>query len=329
MIIDAHSHLVAPPAFYQPWVQMAASGVHNGRIRPPVSDDELIAAADRQIGLMDAVGTDVQFTSPRPYVLNHSHRSGQIIHWWVENNNDAIAAQVRARPGRIQGVGALPQVAGQPVTVVFDELDRCLDELGMIGVLVNPDPGEGDGLTPTMGDEYWYPLYEKLVDRDVPVLLHSASCHGRENYSQHFISEESLAIGSILEGEVFSNFPTLKLIVPHGGGSVPYQMGRWIAHKARLQGLPAAEATGAYRTELRRFWFDTCLYTTEALELLFRAVGADRVLFGTERPGSGGILEDLKPVIEKLDVLDEDDRAAVFEGNARSLYTRFAPPGAT
>jgi 4-oxalmesaconate hydratase len=327
MIVDVHAHMVVPSAYYHAWVQMAASGLHNGRIPPPVTEEELVVAADRQIGLMDAVGTDIQFTSPRPYVLNHSHQPAQVVRWWVETLNDTIALQVRARPERLRGIGALPQAAGEPVTVVLDELDRCVNELGMIGVLVNPDPGEGDGRTPVLGDEYWFPLYDKLVEYDLPALIHSASCHGRENYSQHFISEESLAIGSVLERKVFDTFPTLQLIIPHGGGSVPYQMGRWIAHKARTEQLDAAEATAAYRAELRRFWFDTCLYTPEALELLFKVVGPDRVLFGTERPGSGGVLEDLKPVIEKLDVLDDGDRSAVFEGNARALYSRAALPG--
>ena len=66
-----------------------------------------------------------------------------------------------------------------------------MNDLGFVGVLVNPDPGEGNGLTPTMDDPYWFPLYEKLEEMDVPALLHCAACYGRENYSEHFISEES------------------------------------------------------------------------------------------------------------------------------------------
>jgi 4-oxalmesaconate hydratase len=322
MIIDSHSHLVAPPGVSDTWTAMEGAGIYGGRRSTPVSDQDLIGAADRQIALMDEVGTDMQLTSPRPYVLKHSHKPGQIVHWWVENLNDAVAVQVAARPERLQGIGALPQLSGEPISVVFDELDRCINDLGFVGVLLNPDPGEGNGITPTMDSQYWFPLYEKLVEMDVPALLHCASCYGRENYSEHFISEESLAILSIIRGEVFDRFPTLKLVVPHGGGSVPYQAGRWIAHTGLVEGLSVSEATDLFRNRLRKFWFDTCLYTPESLELLFRVVGADRVLFGTERPGSGHGLEDIRPVIEGLNILSESDHAAVFEGNARTVYSR-------
>lgn len=323
MIIDSHSHLVAPKAFNAAWTVMEAAGTYHGRVRPAVTEDELIEAADRQIALMDAVGTDMQFTSPRPFTLKHSHKPGRIVQWWVASNNDAIATQVAARPERLRGIGALPQFAGEPVNVAFEELQRCVDELGFIGVLINPDPGEGDGQTPPMGDEYWYPLYEKLVELNVPALVHGAGCYGRENYSEHFISEESLVITSMIRAGVFERFPALRLVVPHGGGSVPYQLGRWIAHETTAHGLSATEAAESYTAKLRNFWFDTCLYTSEALDLLFRVVGTDRVLFGTERPGSGGALEDLKPVIDKIGWLTEADRSAIYEDNARTVYSRF------
>lgn len=325
MIIDAHAHVVAPPGLNSTWAQMESAGTYNGRTRTPVTDAELIEFADRQIALMDEVGTDLQLTSPRPYLMKHSYRPHLAVHWWVQNHNDALAVQAAARPDRIRGVAALPQLDGEPVGVVFDELDRCINDLGFVGVLLNPDPGEGNGRSPVMGDPYWYPLYEKLEDMDVPALLHGAGCNGRENYSEHFISEESLAITSILRSDVFDRFPKLKLVVPHGGGSVPYQVGRWIAHEGKFGGLTPEQARESYIGKLRKFYFDTCIYTPEALDLLFRVVGTDRVLFGTERPGSGYGLEDVKPVIEKLDLLGESDLHAIFEGNARSVYSRLAP----
>jgi 4-oxalmesaconate hydratase len=324
VIIDSHAHLVSPSSVYSNWAQMESAGLYNGHTKNAVTEAELRESADRQIALMDEVATDMQLTSPRPYLLKHSHRQPQLVKWWVADQNDAIAVQARYRPDRIRGVAGLPQIDGEPVDIVFDELERCVNELDFVGVLLNPDPGEGNGRSPVMCDPYWYPLYERLEAMDVPALLHCAGCNGRENYSEHFISEESLAIYSLLRSDVFERFPGLKLIVPHGGGSVPYQLGRWVAHEGKFEGLPPEEARKSYVSKLRKLWYDTCLYTPEALELLVRVVGSDRVLFGTERPGSGYGLENVKPMIDGLESLTDDDRALIYEKNAVGLYQRLA-----
>jgi 4-oxalmesaconate hydratase len=322
MIIDSHAHFVGGPGLHALWTTLEAAGVYGPK--PTISglEDALAAGAKKQLALMDEVATDIQLTSPRPFVLKHSHQPGAIVHSWVAVYNDAIAFQSSHHRDRILGIGALPQVAGAPVTDVFEELDRVIDDLGCVGVLLNPDPSEGAGTSPVLGDEYWYPLYERLVAKDVPVLLHSAGCYGRENYSEHFISEESLAILSVIRSGVFDLFPGLKIVVPHGGGSVPYQIGRWMAHDRSHP----HERREPFEDTLGRFWFDTCLYTGPALSLLISTVGSDRVLFGTERPGSGAPYDDLKPVIEKLPGLSDQDRTAIFEANARAVYSRLPRP---
>jgi 4-oxalmesaconate hydratase len=318
VIIDSHAHFVGGPGLHALWTALEAAGTYGPVPTIAGLEDGLREGVEKQIRLMDEVGTDIQLTSPRPFVLKHSHRPGRIVHSWAQVYNDAIAFQVAQQSGRVLGVGALPQVAGAPITEVFDELDRVVNDLNFVGVLLDPDPSEGAGTSPVLGDEYWYPLYERLQAMDVPVLLHSAGCYGRENYSEHFISEESLAILSVIRAGVFSQFPGLKIVVPHGGGSIPYQIGRWIAHDRTY---PEA-GREPFEQSLRRFWFDTCLYSASALTLLVETVGADRVLFGTERPGSGAPLDDLKPVIDALPGLSPADRSAIFESNARVVYSR-------
>lgn len=335
MIIDAHAHLVTPESFfgYRSLLQVS-NGLHS-RLRPSTTDEEIKAAADRNVKVMDEVGTDMQLISPRPFMLLHSHPRVRDVQVWVAANNDLIARTVALHPTRFRGVAGLPQVGGQPVEVVFDELDRAIDELGFVGALLNPDPGEGDGTTPTLGDEYWYPLYERLAAKDVPIHIHGASCYGRENYSEHFITEESLAITSLARSRVFRDFPTLKFMISHGGGSIPYQIGRWRAERLGIHGLASKSAyedamKETFDESLRRFWFDTVLYNKESLELLFKVVGPDRCLFGTERPGSGSAidpvtgrsLDDLRPVIEEISFLSPAEKAAIFEGNARTFYAR-------
>jgi 4-oxalmesaconate hydratase len=323
MIIDVHAHTVASPngpgaasSLYSPWAGLEAAGVFGGPPQRP-AEAELLGGAETQIRLMDEVGTDIQLTSPRPYLLKHSHRVSQVVHWWCQLNNDAIATQAKAFPDRIRGVAALPQVAGRPIDEAIPELDRCINELGFVGIIVNPDPSEGAGTSPLLSDEYWYPLYSRLVALDVPMLIHAAGCFGRETYSEHFISEESLAVTSLIRGRVLDRFPDLKVIVPHGGGSIPYQVGRWMAHAELLNDPPFDEA-------LKRLWFDTCIYTKDALELLISTVGSTRVVFGTERPGSGHGYEDIKPVIDSIADLDASDRTAIYESNARHIYSRLS-----
>jgi 4-oxalmesaconate hydratase len=335
MIIDAHAHLVAPDSLYAYRAQLLADGgYHAGS--PKIADDALASAAAGNVAIMDSVGTDVQLISPRPFHMASSMQPARLVEPWVRANNDTIARTVALHPERFAGVGALPLVPDQPVDVGLAELDRIVD-LGFVGVLLNPDLHEGRGTTPHLGERYWYPLWEKVVEHDLPVHVHSAGCFSeRETYSEHFVTEESVAILSMLRSAVFEDFPTLRVVISHGGGSVPYQLGRWqaeVLHPA-LGGGPDVER---FETRLRRFWFDTVLHHPPSLELLLRTVGPDRVLFGTEKPGSGSApnpdtgrdFDDIKPVIEGFAFLTDTDRQVVFEGNARLVFPRLKATGAS
>lgn len=333
MIIDAHGHLQAPAELFAYAANLLNQRGGQGRGSPGISDEKLEASAQENLRLMDSVGTDVRFTSPRPYLM-HAEKPAKVVEWWIQTLNDTIARQVKAHPDRLQGVCALPQIAGESPRTCLEELERCVVGMGFIGCTVNPDPGEGDNLTPPMGDEYWYPLYEKLVELDVPALVHSASCrHERETYLEHFITEETIATLSLCKSRVFKDFPTLKLIISHGGGSVPYQIGRWRA--VRFNQMRTNRELEDFDTSLRRLWFDTVLYDQQSLDYLFRTVGPDRCLFGTEKPGvgsaqdprTGAWLDDLKPAIEGIPWLSDEQRRAIFEDNARRVFTRYRPAG--
>jgi predicted TIM-barrel fold metal-dependent hydrolase len=335
MVIDVHAHVCAAPELYQ-WkaVQLSARGAHG--YTPRKFTDEYVrdhAETKRNLRIMDSVGTDVQFLSPRPFQLMHAEKPLKMIEAWAIANHDYIAQQARAFPNRFQGVCAPPQAAGEPVSFGFPELERCVKQLGFIGLLIDTDPGEGDNSTPTLGDEYWYPLWEKMTELDVPGLIHSSGCkHGRETYSQHFISEESLAVLSLINSQVLVDFPKLKIIVGHGGGSIPYQLGRWQADHVMKGGGTVEQ----FNRRLRQLYFDTCIHSKKSIELLLSVASADNVLFGTENPGSGSAanpetgksFDDIKPLIDSIDSLSEADCAKIFEENARRLFPRLAIPRA-
>lgn len=334
MIIDAHAHLVAPHSFYAHRSNLLVSGGQYGDpFRARVSDEELEQSAASNIALMDEVGTDVQLLSPRPFLTVNGTARWEDILAWTMDNNDLIARTVKLYPDRFAGVGALPQKVGAPIETVFEELDRCINELGFVGILLNPDPSEGMGTSPPLGDEYWYPLYEKLEKMDLPAHIHSGNCcNGRETYDEHFIAEEGLAITSMYKARIFEKFPNLKIMISHGGGPIPYQIGRWRSHYNLFAKERIYKGKGPKNFDdiLKKFWFDTVLHDEDALKLLFKHVGTDRCCFGTERPGSGGGInpdtgrpyDDLKPIIEQIDTITDAERKAIFEDNAKRLFTR-------
>jgi 4-oxalmesaconate hydratase len=326
MIIDSHAHLIMPEELYRHFGELVAARAnpvlrHN--YRGP-SDELLHKTTASQIALMDKNGTDIQFISPRPYMMAHSIKPARVGEVWNRSVNDVIHRQVAMFPDRLRGVAGLPQFLDTSPQNCLEELERTVKELGFVGCLLNPDPTEGDGAPPPgMGDRFWYPLYEKLVELNVPALVHSASCCSpRESYSLKFINEESIAVISLLESSVFEDFPDLKIVVAHGGGAIPYQMGRFRAWTLRRK------ETKTFDQKMRQLYFDTCNYSKEALELLFKVVGVDNCLFGTECPGTGSVhnpetgldFDDLKPVIQSIDWLTDGDRAKIFEGNARRIY---------
>ncbi|HBI03259.1 MAG TPA: amidohydrolase [Paenibacillaceae bacterium] len=323
MIIDIHGHVVSPPEVYQFQSTLLGSRGNPFDKFPQISDELIEKYLEKHIGNLKKVGTDLQLISPRPYISMHSIQPAGVVHKWTQFVNDVIARQVQLHPEYFRGVAGLPQSPGQDIRECIPELKRCVQELGFVGCQLNPDPMEGgyqQGLH--IGDEYWYPLYEALVEMDVPVLIHSAGCSSpRESYTLHFINEESIAIMSLLESNVFNDFPNLKVVVSHTGGAIPYHMGRFRAWRYR-------NGREDFDVSLKKLYFDTVNYSQEALELAFKVIGTDNLLFGTENPGTGSVFnpetgrtyDDLKPVIDQIEFLTEEDRKKVYEENAKKLY---------
>jgi OH-DDVA meta-cleavage compound hydrolase len=329
MIIDCHAHTTAPAELWAYKAsQLAARGSH-GRGSVDVSDDELREAlmtggigGHGHLPTLDKIGTNLQLLSPRPFHMMHSEKPAKIVHWFTEEVNDVIHRQCKLFPDRFAGIAGLPQVAGRPIEESLPELERAVKQLGFKGCLLNPDPYENGGTEPpALGERYWYPLYEKLCELDIPAHIHATGSRSeRVSYSIHFINEETIAVLGLLNSDVFTDFPNLKVIVSHGGGAIPYQLGRWdarfIRRKKRL------------KDELRKLYFDTVLYTKDALELLVKTVGPDRCLFGAECPGVASILDpetgrhldDIKPHFESIEWLTDAQRKMIYEDNARQLF---------
>lgn len=244
---------------------------------------------------------------------------------WAQLSNDLIARITALFPQNFVGVCQLPQSPGVSIANAIDELGRCVTGLGFVGCNLNPDPSGGHWTAPPLTDRSWYPFYEKLVELDVPAMIHvSGSCNACfHTTGAHYINADTTAFMQLLQGDLFRDFPTLRLVIPHGGGAVPYHWGRYRGLAAMLQ-----------KPELRQHlmsnvFFDTCVYHQAGIDLLFRVIDIDNILFGSEMFGAvRGIdpetrypFDDTKRYIDTLPLSDEA-RYKVFEGNARRVYPR-------
>ena len=213
---------------------------------------------------------------------------GKVERLEYDPNRNAHVALVLYADGERRYILAPKGVtAGDPIQNAIPELERCVKQLGFVGCLLNPDPYENSGTeAPPLGDRYWYPLYEKLCELDVPAHIHGTGSRSeRSPYSVHFINEESIAVFGLVNSNVLNDFPKLKIVVSHGGGAIPYQLGRFEAPSLRRG------TGGRFSDGMRKLYYDTVLYTEDALRLLIKTVGVDRCLFGTECPGIGSSVD--------------------------------------
>jgi len=134
-----------------------------------------------------------------------------------------------------------------------------------------------------MTDRWWYPLYEKLVELDVPAMIHvSAAANRRVPYHRsHYINGDTTAFVQFLMSDLFKDFPTLKFVIPHGGGAIPYHWGRYRGIAQDQKRPPLSESM------LKNVFFDTCVYHQAGIDLLTRVIPADNILFASEMVGCG------------------------------------------
>jgi predicted TIM-barrel fold metal-dependent hydrolase len=235
--------------------------------------------------------------------------------------NDVIARIVKLHPDRFRGMAQLPQSKEKDTRSCLAELERCVKDLGFVGAYLNPDPA-GDKQTPGVHDEYWYPLYEKAIELDVPLMVHPSISYDRRleiipaNYQMNNYLEEFVAMQLYSHSKVFENFPKLKIVICHCGGG----LNRFI---------PTDHHVGQ-RDLKNNLYYDACCYDVLYLEAAIKQRGVDQMLFGSESPGSGGALrpetgkpsDDLVPVIDGLSFLSNEDKLKIFQKNPLKVFTK-------
>jgi len=330
MIIDTHGHYTTVPAGLRTFRALQISNL--GRPKKSalaISDDEIRTSLEKgQIRLLDERGIDLMIFSPMASAMGHHFGSATISRHWTEVNNDLIARVCGLYPTRFAGVCALPQSPGVTPADCVDELKRCITDLGFVGCNLNPDPSGGRWSDPPLGDAWWYPIFEALVALDVPAMIHaSATCNPAfHTTGSHYLNADSTAFMQIFESTVLQDFPTLRLILTHGGGNVPFQA-------ARYRAIGIMNKWPAFESVLQRLYFDTTVYSVEAMEMLVRTVGVDNVMFASEMlggvnaidPKTRRLFDDNKPCLDALAWLSPDDQRKIFETNALRVYPRLRP----
>jgi len=333
MIIDCHGHYTTAPKALQAYrdAQIAAlkdpaQPPYDGKI--DISDDQIRESLEgAQLKLQRERGTDVTIFSPRASAMAHHIGDVRTSLNWSRRCNDLIHRVCTLYPSNFVGVCQLPQSPGVPPGNSIEELERCVNELGFIGCNLNPDPSGGHWTAPPLIDKYWYPIYEKMVELDVPAMVHvSSSCNPVFHATgAHYINADTTAFMQFIQGDLFKDFPTLRFIIPHGGGAVPFHWGRYRGLAQDMK-RPVLE-----EHLLKNVFFDTCVYHLPGIELLLKVIPVDNILFGSEMvgavrgidPRTGQYYDDTKKYVDALP-LSEGDRYKLFEGNARRVYPRIA-----
>ena len=331
MIIDSHGHYTTAPKKYTDFhfelVGAASEGRSLAGMRPAdVSDDEIRESLeDAQLRMQRERGTDITIFSPKAAGMSHHLGDISVSTRWAEASNDLIARVCELYPKNFVGAAQLPQSDGAGVDAAVRELRRAVNDLGFIGCNVNPDPSGGYWSGTPLTDKSWYPLWEAMVELDVPGMIHvSKSCNPNfHTTGGHYIAGDTTGFVQLMQSTLFDDFPTLRLIIPHGGGAVPYHWGRYrgLALDSGLSDLEEGVMKNVY--------FDTCVYHEPGLRLLTDVVPTRNIIFASEMvgavrgcdPRTGRHFDDTKTYIDALE-LDAEARGAIFQGNAMRVFPR-------
>ncbi|MDB5904303.1 MAG: 4-oxalomesaconate hydratase, partial [Betaproteobacteria bacterium] len=308
MIIDCHGHYTTEAPALLAYRKRQTAAFSAGKALAPdfsVSDEEIRETIEpNQLRVQQERGVDLTIFSPRAGGMAHHVGDERTSLDWSRASNDMIHRVCTLYPENFVGVCQLPQSPGVSPASCVPELVRCVEELGFIGCNLNPDPSDGYWTGPPLTDRHWYPLYEKMVELDVPAMVHvSTSCNPNFHHTgAHYIIGDPTAFMQLIQADLFRDFPGLRFIIPHGGGAVPYHWGRY-------QGLAQDMKRPPLEELMKNVYFDTCVYHKPGIELLLEVVPEDNVLFASEifgavkgvNPETGFNFDDTRRYIESVE----------------------------
>ena len=286
MIIDCHGHYTITPKALGDYreAQQASLRFYPNHIGVKgiidISDDQIRESLElNQLKLQRERGTDLTIFSPRASWMGHHIGNEHTSRFWTEHTNDLIYRAIRLYPDSFVGACALPQSPGTGLANSVAELERCVRQLGFVGCNLNLDPSGGYWNSPPLGDRYWYPIYEKMAELEVPAMIHVSACCNPAFYvtGSYYLNADTTAFMQLMQSRVFHDFPTIKFIIPHGGGAVPYHWGRFRGLADMLKLPPLEESI------MENVYFDTCVYHQPGIDLLLKVIPNKNILFAARK----------------------------------------------
>jgi 4-oxalmesaconate hydratase len=334
MIIDCHGHFTTAPVQLEAWRKRQVAAVGDPVNAPDpadlvITDDELREAIEgNQLRLMNERGSDLTIFSPRATFMAHHIGDFAVSSVWARICNDLVYRVSTLVPDRFAMGAMLPQSPGADPATCLPELRRAVEELGAVTINLNPDPSGGQWSAPPLTDRSWYPIYEALAEHDIPAMIHvSTSCNPAVVHTTgaHYLHADTTAFMQLIQADLFTDFPTLRFVIPHGGGAVPYHWGRFRGI-AMVLGRPEPERL------LANVSFDTCVYHQPGIDLLTGVIPTESILFASEMIGAvrdidpltGHYFDDTLRYVNATTNLTAEQREAVLSGNALRVYPRLA-----
>jgi 4-oxalmesaconate hydratase len=334
VIIDVHGHYTTAPKALEDWRGRQIAAIKDPAAMPAaaalkISDDDLRETIEaNQLKQMRARGLDLTIFSPRASFMAHHIGDFQVSSTWAAICNELCFRVSRLFPAHFVPAAMLPQSPGVPPETCVPELIKCVEHYGAVAINLNPDPSGGHWTSPPLTDRHWYPIYERMVAYDIPAMIHvSTSCNPCfHTTGAHYINADTTAFMQLIQGDLFKDFPTLRFVIPHGGGAAPYHWGRYRGLAQELKKPPLTEHL------LSNVFFDTCVYHQPGIDLLTKVVPIGNILFASEMigavrgvdPETGHNYDDTRRYIEGSTTLTPAQKLQIYEGNARRVYPRLA-----
>jgi aminocarboxymuconate-semialdehyde decarboxylase len=322
--VDVHAHALLPEAQAlvagRPeharqqqrdarWFGAAAAAVNSAQLSHL---GPLLTDPDRRLEAMDCARVDVQVVAPMPFY--HPWAAAELAERVVAATNEGIAALIADHPNRLTGVGT---VSLQHPALAVRQLDTAIRDLHLRGVQVGTAAGDRELDHPALTD-FW----AHAEELGALVIVHPWGCTLGERLADYYLAntvgnpvETTVALSRLIFSGMLDRHPALRLCSVHGGGYLPTYLGRSDhAWHARPDAHTCERPPSSY---LRRIWTDSLVYSPSALRALVDAVGADRVLLGSDYPFDMGVTDP----VDRLESagLDAAAVAAIAGGNAAHL----------